>query len=197
MVVATTEIIVIGGSAGSLSVLLKIIKLLPDDFSIPIVVVVHRQRNVISEFTKILASANKNKKIIEPDDKEPIKNACIYIAPQNYHLLIETDLTFSLDYSEAVKFSRPSIDVTLEAAADVYKEKLLAILLSGANNDGTAGLKKVLAMKGIAIAQEPNTAEFAAMPQSAIDNVPGVLVFEPSKIEEYIKRVNFLFQIKG
>src|SRR4051794_16873922 len=117
---ANPEVVVIGGSAGSLPVLLQIIKAIPDSFVLPLIIVVHRQRNAFSELTKIVAESNKSKTITEPDDKEPIEKSCIYIAPQNYHLLIEKDRTFSLDYSEAVRYSRPSIDVTFETAAGVY-----------------------------------------------------------------------------
>ena len=181
---------VIGGSAGSLTVLMQVIKLLPDQFFLPLVIVVHRQRNVSSEFTKILSQTFKNKKIIEPDDKEPIEKSVIYVAPQNYHLLIEADRSFSLDYSEAIQFSRPSIDVTFESASAVYKNSLTAILLSGANNDGTAGLKNVVQNGGTAIAQDPETAEFPAMPRSAIASVPGIMALEPVAIAEYINSEN-------
>lgn len=184
------ELVIIGGSAGSLSVLMQIIKLLPDDFILPLVIVIHRQRNVLSEFTKILIQTFKNKKIAEPDDKDPIDRGVIYVAPQNYHLLIEGDNTFSLDYSEAVKFSRPSIDVTFESAASVYKNRLTAILLSGANNDGTAGLKSVAENRGTVIAQTPETAEFPAMPGSAIASVTGIRVLDPFEIGAYLNSVN-------
>jgi two-component system chemotaxis response regulator CheB len=183
------ELVVIGGSAGSLPVLMQIINLFADDFVLPVVIVIHRQRNVLSEFTKILSNAFRNKKIREPDDKEPIEPSCIYIAPQNYHLLIEPNYTFSLDYSELIKFSRPSIDVTFENAALVYKDRLIAVLLSGANNDGTAGLKSVIQSGGKGIVQSPQTAEFAAMPVSAIASVPGVVVLSPNEIAGYLNNI--------
>lgn len=185
-----TELVVIGGSAGSLSALLLIIKSLPASFVLPLIIIVHRQKNVVSEFTRILADANKNKKIVEPDDKEPIEKSTIYVAPQNYHLLIEKDRTFSLDYSEAIKFSRPSIDVTFESAATIYKNGLLAVLLSGANSDGTAGSQTVVDNGGIVLAQDPFTAEFPAMPGSAIENVIGVAVHDAAGIAAVINSVN-------
>jgi len=184
------ELIVIGGSAGSLQVLLQIIKQLPTDFAIPIVIVVHRQRNVLSEFTTILTNAFKNRTIVEPDDKSWIEKGCVYVAPQNYHLLIEADYTFSLDYSEPVKFSRPSIDVTFESAANVFKSNLTAVLVSGANNDGTAGLGRVLQHGGSVIAQDPETAEFPAMPAAAIAAVSGIVVLSPEEIVAYFKNIN-------
>lgn len=188
--ILSSEIIVIGGSAGSFNVFMQIIKELPDDFVLPLIIVIHRQKNSVSEFTKILVEANENKKILEPDDKEAIHNSCVYIAPQNYHLLIEKNYTLSLDYSEAIKFSRPSIDVTFESAASVYKNNLIAILLSGANNDGSAGMQKVVSNGGIAIAQDPATADFPAMPLSAISSVKGVKVLNPAGIISFIIHAN-------
>ena len=186
-----TDLIVIGGSAGSFSVLLHLVKMLPVDFVVPIIIVIHRQRNVLSEFTRIVADSNKDKKIVEPDDKEPIEKSCIYVAPQNYHLLIENDKSFSLDYSEAVKYSRPSIDVTFESAATVYKNNLVAILLSGANDDGAEGMKVVVKNGGTAIVQNPLTAEFPVMPRSAIASLSHALVLDPFEISKRINLINF------
>jgi two-component system, chemotaxis family, protein-glutamate methylesterase/glutaminase len=178
--------VVIGGSAGSVSVIMQILRNLPQSFQIPIIIIIHRQRNVVSEMAKILSTAHQNKKITEPEDKEPIKDRGVYLAPQNYHLLIEQDNTFSLDYSEPIQFSRPSIDVTFDSAAEIYKSKLLAILLSGANNDGTAGLQKVIKCKGTAIVQSPDSAEYKAMPENAIVNCPGVHILQPVEISAFL-----------
>ena len=180
------EVVLVGGSAGSLPVLIQLLKSLPSDFALPVIIVMHRQRNVLSELTKILSSAIPFKNIVEPDDKLPVGSCCIYIAPQNYHLLIEKDKSFSLDYSEAIQYSRPSIDVTFESVARVYKNKVAAILLSGANNDGTLGLMKVVEAGGIAIAQDPDTAEYTAMPLSAVEKVAGIKVMKPAEIGEFM-----------
>lgn len=181
------QLIVIGGSAGSLPVLQSILRSLPDNFSIPVIIVIHRQRNVSSELSRILNSSSRKKKILEPDDKEPIRECCIYLAPQNYHLLIEEDKTISLDYSELVQFSRPSIDVTFDSAAKIYKSTLAAILLTGANNDGTKGLLSVVNEGGLAIAQDPKTAEYPVMPLSAIEKVEEIQVLKPHEIIEFLK----------
>ncbi|MFL9482275.1 chemotaxis protein CheB [Chitinophagaceae bacterium LWZ2-11] len=130
------DLIIIGGSAGSLNIIEEILAALPSTFEIPIIIIIHRMRNVLSEMDKLLSVGTGNKKVIEPEDKTPLKSNYIYLAPQNYHLLIEEDRTLSLDYSEQINFSRPSIDVSFESAAKVFKNKLLAILLSGANKDG-------------------------------------------------------------
>jgi two-component system, chemotaxis family, protein-glutamate methylesterase/glutaminase len=183
----STEIILLGGSAGSLPVLINILKELPSTFDIPVVVIIHRLKNVVSEMDKILSFHTANKKVIEPEDKEMIKGNCIYLAPQNYHLLIEADRSISLDYSEAIQYSRPSIDVTFESAADVYGKGVVAILLSGTNSDGTAGIKKVLDKKGTAIIQDPATAEYSFMPQNAIDHNKEVKILAPDAITKYLQ----------
>lgn len=173
------DIIVIGGSSGSLQLMLQIVNSLPSDFSIPIIIVIHRLRNVKSDLTNILSFA---KATIEPEDKEPVKPCCIYLAPQNYHLLIEENKTFSLDYSEPVNFSRPSIDVTLASVADVYRDRAMGILLSGANKDGAEGINEIILQHGCGIVQDPATAEYPAMPESAIQLNSEVKPLSPQEI---------------
>lgn len=180
------DIVVIGGSAGSIEIIVSILKLLPKTFQPPIVLIIHRMKNITSDLHKILAKESGVKEIIEPDDKEPVRTGNIYLAPQNYHLLVEEDYTFSLDYSEQVNFSRPSIDVSFESIATLYKNKTLAILLSGANKDGTTGLTSVIEEGGMAIVQSPETAQYPAMPQSAIDINKSVLIQSPEQIVNYI-----------
>ena len=179
------ELIIIGGSAGSVQVISKIIHGLSPAVQTPVVVVLHRLKNVSSEMHKIL-SAHTDKKIVEPDDKEPIRDSYIYLAPQNYHLLVENDFTFSLDYSEVVQYSRPSIDVTLESAAKVYGKKVFAILLSGANKDGSNGIAEIIARGGEAIVQDPQTAVYPAMPLAAISINKNVTALEPDQIITYL-----------
>lgn len=177
--------IVIGGSAGSLSTIIELLKSLPKNFTATVVVVIHRQRNGASELDKILSTATGRNSISEPDDKEKVLGGRIYLAPQNYHLLFEDYGAFSLDYSEAVKYSRPSIDVTFESAAGVYKERLLAILLSGANSDGCEGVEKTIMMGGTAIVQDPATAQYPAMPAAAV-SIKGVKTMTPNDIQQYL-----------
>lgn len=184
---ANTKIVVIGGSAGSLGTIMNILKLLPLQYNKPVIVVVHRLKNVTSEMDKLL-SAHAGRVVIEPDDKAPVENE-IYLAPQNYHLLIEEDGSFSLDYSEAVHFSRPSIDVTFESVARVYKSGAVAVLLSGANADGTKGIAHIVAQHGSAIVQSPDSAEYAFMPASAIDANNNVQVFTPDEITHYLQHL--------
>ena len=173
------DIIVIGGSSGSIPVLIDIIDALPMAFGIPIIIVVHRMKNVTSELRKVLSQTMDIK---EPDDKEPIKGGCIYLAPQNYHLLAEDNRTFSMDYSELINYSRPSIDVTFMSVADVYKNKTLGILLSGANVDGAEGMAYICAQGGCAIAQAPETAQYGTMPEAAIKKNEAVEIYTPQTI---------------
>ncbi|MFB6457377.1 chemotaxis protein CheB [Chitinophaga sp. Hz27] len=177
------DIIAIGGSAGSLPVMGRIIRQLPDTLKVPVVLIVHRLKNVNSELGRLLSG---DKIIIEPEDKEPIKKNQIYLAPQNYHLLIEADHTFSLDYSEPVNFSRPSIDESFYSVADAYGARSVGILLSGANNDGAAGLLSIVNAGGIGIAQQPAEAEFSIMPQAAIDLSSNIKIMREAEIISYI-----------
>lgn len=176
------DIIIIGGSAGSIDVISSILKALPKKFGPTIVVVIHRMKNTTSRLDKLLSKDTGIKHIIEPEDKEPIRPGAIYLAPQNYHLLVESDRCFSLDYSEPVNFSRPSIDVSFESVAGVFGKKTLAILLSGANKDGAAGLSKVLKNKGAALIQSPDTAQYPAMPNAAIEMNSKAHVKTPEQI---------------
>ncbi|MGZ5244595.1 MAG: chemotaxis protein CheB, partial [Bacteroidia bacterium] len=152
------KLIVIGGSAGSIDAIIRIIPKLSKDFSIPIVIVLHRKASKESSISAILQHRT-SLKIKEAEEKEKITNGTVYFAPPDYHLLIESDNTFSLDASEKIHFSRPSIDVTFESAAGQYKQKLIGILLTGANDDGAKGIKDIAHYGGFTIAQEPNTAE--------------------------------------
>lgn len=181
------DIVAIGGSAGSLPALITLLEAMPPTFDYAVVIVLHRLKNVMSEMDKVLTE-NANKIIIrEPEDKEPIRNNNIYLAPQNYHLLIEDDFTFSLDYSELVLYSRPSIDVTFECVAANYRHRAMGILLSGANSDGANGLSMIIDYGGIGIVQDPETAEYPTMPYAAINKNKKALIQSTEQIVHSIK----------
>lgn len=189
-----TEIILIGGSAGCISIISQILAHLPASFPIPIVIVMHRMKNVASEMTKIFSTNAQNKKIIEPDDKSPVLNNHIYLAPQNYHLLFEDKYSFSLDYSETVNYSRPSIDVSFESAAKIYASKATGILLSGSNRDGANGIGCILHYDGTALVQSPETAEYSAMPEIAINENTKATIMSPEEIIAYLLQLHPLYQ---
>jgi two-component system chemotaxis response regulator CheB len=183
------KVVLIGGSAGSLDVLFKLLPRLRSDLKITIIIVLHRRSSGDSSLTELLASKT-TLPLREVEDKDPILPGNIYLAPSDYHLLIEKDGTFSLDDSEKVNYSRPSLDVTFEAAADVYGRNVAGIILSGANEDGTAGLQAVKNAGGSAIAQDPLTAQMPFMPQNAITNVNIENVFTMAQMAVYINGLN-------
>ena len=161
------EAIVIGVSSGGLKAMKVMFSILPKDFNTPIIIVQHISPRSDNQWIKLL-NDKCNLYLEEADEKEKIRNGKVYIAPPNYHLLIEKDKTFSLTIDERVNFARPSIDVLFESAAEAYKNKLIGVVLTGSNNDGTNGIKRIKELGGLTIVQDPETAESSYMPASAI-----------------------------
>lgn len=190
MLTNRVEIVVIGGSAGCIPVICRLIETLPTPFDFIVVAVIHRSKNVSSEMEKLFSVKNKEIVVKEPDDKEPIQKNCVYLAPQNYHLLVENTHSFCLDYSEPVFYSRPSIDVTFESIAQVYADKAVAIVLSGANADGSQGMAQIIARGGLGIVQKPSTAEYSVMPQNALTYNPTAFSLTPDEIVELLMMLN-------
>lgn len=182
------ELLIIGGSAGSLDVLLKVLPGLSDHLHFAIILVLHRKSGKDSMLTDLLSTRTRLH-VKELEEKEEIKAANIYIVPPNYHLLIENDKTFSLDASEKVNFSRPSIDVTFESASEVYAENLVCLLLSGANHDGTYGLKKVKENGGRAYIQNPDYASAPYMPEYAGNHVEIDSVLDVEVMADFINQL--------
>ena len=182
------KLIVIGGSAGSLAVLFKLLPKLRSDLSIPILIVLHRRSSGDSSLADLLATKT-NIPITEVEDKDQILPSHIYLAPSDYHVLIEKDLTFALDYSEKVNFSRPSLDVTYESAADIYGESVVGIILSGANEDGTKGILEIKRNGGTIIAQDPQTAQMPVMPQNAISHANINRIYSVTEMADFINGV--------
>ncbi|RNL50670.1 chemotaxis protein CheB [Pedobacter jejuensis] len=180
--------LVIGGSAGSLDVLLKIFPDLDTNISFPIIIVTHRKPGNDTLLADLLQNRT-DLKIREVDEKEEIVAGCVYIAPADYHLLIEKNKTFSLDYSEKVNYSRPSIDVTFQSAAEIYKDELVCILLSGSNADGVEGLKTVNNFGGLAVIQNPKTAIMPYMPQQAVLNVKKGTILDAVDMADFINKL--------
>jgi len=164
------EIIVVGTSWGGLSAVTQLIGGLPRGFEIPVVVVQHRHR----ESGHLLASILQDRtalSVCEIEDKAPIAGASVYIAPPDYHVLIEPGF-FSLSTDEPVRYSRPSIDVTFVSAADTYGARSIGVVLTGANADGSRGLKRIVDRGGLAFVQLPEIAESPTMPAAALRCVP-------------------------
>ena len=181
-----SEILLLGGSAGSFNLIFQIVKNFDANLNKAVIIVIHRKRNFFSDIEKLFAD-NSRMSLSEIKDKEQIKINTVFIAPPNYHTLIEKEKCFGLDVSEDVWYSRPSIDVTFESAAEVYKENCTAILFSGANQDGAQGLLKMREYGSLTIVQDPFDAEMPQMPDAAIEINAAEYVLRTSDIFELLK----------
>lgn len=178
-------IVVIGGSAGGLGALEAILAGLPADFALPVVVVSHRAPEAPELLAGLLAR-HTPLEVCEANDKAELRPGCVLVAPSGYHVLVEPG-HLSLSTEAEVRFSRPSIDVAFESAAQAFGREAVGVVLSGANDDGARGLAAIRRAGGTAIVQDPATAEHAAMPAAAVDtarpqwvlaveDIPGCLV---------------------
>ena len=182
------QAIVIGASAGGFEVFTQILPQFDKHFSIPVIVVQHLHPDHTGSMATLL-NERAQITIKEADEKEPLNPGHIYFAPANYHLLIEKDKTFSLSIDAKVNYSRPSIDVLFESAVNAFRSRLVGLLLSGANSDGAAGLRKIKNAGGITIVQNPETAYAAAMPGSAMALFNVDYVLNPDQIVSTIMRI--------
>ncbi len=161
------DLVVIGCSLGGMHALNTILSSLGSDFSTPIAVVQHRHKRS-SENLPDFFRRSTHLCVVDVLDKQWIQPNCIYLAPADYHLLVEKG-AFTLSVDDVVAFSRPSIDVLFESAADAYGERVVGVILTGMNSDGARGARRIRHRGGFVIAQDPKTAEAPAMPQAAID----------------------------
>jgi len=187
------EAIVIGVSSGGLNAMKIMFSLLPADFQTPVIIVQHLSPRSENQWIHLL-NDKSTLTIKEADEKEKIEPGNIYIAPPNYHLLIERNKTFSLTVAERVNFARPSIDVLFESAAEAYRNKLIGVILTGSNNDGTNGLKRIQECGGLTIVQDPATAESAYMPTSAIAAIQPDFILPLTEIIELLIKKNLNFK---
>ncbi|MBL8713951.1 MAG: chemotaxis protein CheB [Alphaproteobacteria bacterium] len=179
--------IVIGASAGALGALSVILPELPAGFPLPVLIVVHvpaDRDNLMAE----LLQAKCQIRVCEAEDKDSIRPGVAYLAPPDYHLQVEPSLDISLSNDEAVMFSRPSIDVLFETAADAYGEGLIGVVLTGGNSDGAKGLRAVIDAGGRGLVQRPDEAFATAMPFAAAEACPEALMLGLSDIAAYLKK---------
>jgi len=160
------DLIVIGCSLGGMHALETILAPMPADFATPIAVVQHRYRTSNEALPSFFRQRTKLK-VVDVEDKQYIKPGHVYLAPANYHLLVEEG-SFSLSVDDAVVYARPSVDVLFESAADAYRERLIGVVLTGANEDGARGAARIKRNGGFVVVQDPKTAEAPAMPEAAI-----------------------------
>jgi two-component system, chemotaxis family, protein-glutamate methylesterase/glutaminase len=182
--------IIIGGSAGSFQIVTRILSSLPASFPLPVLLCLHRLKHLRSGFVEAL-SLKSNIPVSEPYDKEQLKPGRAYLAPANYHMYVELANRIALSTEDTVNHSRPSIDLSFITAANAYREKLIAIILSGANRDGAFGLKKVHDNGGLTIVQDPNECDVKTMTQSALQLTKADFVYTTNQI------INLLSGIKS
>ena len=176
---------IIGGSAGSFLVVIRLLELFRPNLPIPVFLCLHRLKQIRSGFEETL-NYNASLPVREPMDKENIRPGKIYLAPANYHMLIEKDLTIALSTEKQVHHSRPSIDICFSSAADVYGAGLLVLLLSGANQDGTRGVAAVKRNGGAIVIQDPEDCEISTMCESAIKLTKPDQILTVTKIIEFV-----------
>lgn len=175
------DIVVMGGSAGGFNAFKSVLSALPPDFSMPVLLVQHLHPSDDGLFVQHMAMS-VDLSVTEPWDKEPIEPGKVYVAPADYHMLVERGGTIAFSTEGKVNWSRPSIDVLFESAAFLYGNRVIGIILTGASADGTSGIKAIKTAGGLTIAEDPATAEFPFMPQSAIDTGSVDLVLTAEQI---------------
>jgi two-component system chemotaxis response regulator CheB len=179
------EAIVIGASAGGVEALSVILPLLPATFRPSLLIVLHLPRERPSLLVEIYEKRCALP-IREADDKEPVEPGTVYFAPPDYHMLVEKNRQIALSTDEPVHFSRPSVDVLFESAADVYGDRLLGVILTGANEDGAAGLHAIHRAGGVTVVQQPDSAKVPLMVVSALQRNPADFVLSLPEIAQLL-----------
>ena len=182
------KLLVIGGSAGSLQVILSLLAAIGEGFPMPVLILLHRNGGFESSLEDIFSSRT-SLPIREVEEKDPLRAGTIYLCPADYHVLLEKDHSFSLDYSERVHFSRPSIDVTFRSAADVFGPGLICLLLSGGNSDGAEGMQYVQERGGLTAVQDPATADVPYMPQQVINRMKVDFIVPTDDIPRFVRQL--------
>ncbi len=182
------KVIVIGVSTGGTKALKTILSVLPSRFALSVIIVMHRHKDADGYLEQSLDNECKMR-VKQADAREEIKAGVVYVAPPNYHLLIEDDGSFSLSVAGAVNYARPSVDVVFESAAEVYGKGLIGVVLTGANKDGSQGLKKIKEAGGLAIVQIPEKSEVSDMPRAAIAVVKPDYVLSLEKIGPLLRKL--------
>jgi two-component system chemotaxis response regulator CheB len=183
------EAIVVGVSAGGLDALAEVLPRFDKDMTLPIMIVQHQSHDSDDFLVRYFARLCRHS-VREGEDKMPVESGTIYFAPANYHLLVELDKTLSLSTEALVNYSRPSIDVLFESAADTYTDRLVGIILTGANPDGTNGAARIKELGGLIIVQDPETAEAKAMPMAVIKHVQVDHILPLNGIGDFVNSLN-------
>ncbi|QQS52322.1 MAG: chemotaxis protein CheB [Bacteroidota bacterium] len=182
--------VIIGGSAGSFQVVTRILSSLDDKFPLPVLLCLHRLKHVRSGFVEAL-SLKSNIPIEEPLDKDSLRPGRAYLAPANYHMFVEMANRIALSTDEPINHSRPSIDLSFITAANAYRDKLVGIILSGANRDGAMGLKVVAEKGGLTIVQDPRECEVKTMTESALQLTKVDHVYTTEQIISFLSKLKY------
>jgi len=178
------DLVVVGTSWGGLAALRTLVSGLPDSFQMAVTIVQHRHKDS-DHLLRTLLQERSSLVVCEVEDKMPLEHGHIYVAPPDYHTLVEPG-HFSLSTDAPVRYSRPSIDVTFSSAADSYTHRTVGVVLTGANADGADGLRRISDRGGLALVQDPETAESKPMPEAARRAVPRARVMPLGGIIDYL-----------
>jgi two-component system chemotaxis response regulator CheB len=189
------QLILIGTSWGGLAALRTLVTALPDDYSIPIAIVQHRHRDSDAMLARFLQGLT-GLCVCEVEDKQPVEAGKVFIAPANYHMFVERGY-FSLSLDAPVRYSRPSIDVAMMSAADAYGHRGVGIVLTGANADGSAGLRRMADTGALAVVEDPRSAEMPVMPTAALKAVPTARVFTLPRMAEFLRELPSVHVTQG
>lgn len=189
---ARYSIAVVGTSWGGLAALRELVSCLPADLPLPVVLIQHRHKLSDNALPQLLQDKTPLR-VCEVEDKMPMECGAVYVAPADYHLLVEPEY-FTLSVEDPIRYSRPSIDLTFLSAADAFGPKTIGVVLTGANADGAQGLRRIADRGGAAIVQEPITAESPAMPTAAIKAVPSARVLTLGAIGDAIAELALLVE---
>jgi two-component system chemotaxis response regulator CheB len=181
----TPQIIVIGTSLGGLNALTVLLRRLPPTLPVPVAIVQHRSGGDDGALVDLL-SQDSRVKVLDAEDKMPLVAGHAYLAPPDYHLLVERDGTLSLSTDPPVRSARPSIDVLFESAAHAYGTRAIGVVLTGASADGADGLRCIKEKGGLAVVEDPSTAECAIMPAAALAAAPVASVLPLNRIPDYL-----------
>ena len=179
------ELVVVGASWGGLQAVGRLLSDLPDDFDPPIAIAQHRHPDTQQGTLQQLLQRQAGRSVVEAEDKLAIEPGHVYVAPPDYHLLVERG-SFALSVDDRVSYARPSIDVLFESAADAYREGVIGIILTGANDDGARGLARIKEAGGVALIQDPTAATRRAMPDAAISTTAADAILPLEELGAYV-----------
>jgi two-component system, chemotaxis family, protein-glutamate methylesterase/glutaminase len=183
------DLIVMGASWGGMRALAMVLEALPEEFELPVLVAQHRPQAGGDEMLERVLSRSSKLSIVPAHDKEPLRPGTVFVAPPDYHLIVELG-HLALSTDDAVQFARPSIDVLFESAADAYGARVVGVLLTGVNEDGAAGLARIAAAGGYTIAQNPETAERPEMPAAAVKRGAARKVLDLDRIGPFLAELS-------